>query len=356
LSTVLGILEKYVVQGIDWDRVKPKGGEFSLEEIEKAIKSVLESHKKNKNLNKVEIDYEKIREIAEEKVSEYQYFVEDLMERVANKPVYELTATEKQDVKKYVIRQSAALEAKEETNKEYLKTIEVEKKRRLFAESHLTSDTQRVRNLQHLIGNLNGELCDELEDVLRAESKGKPLSYQETLKVIRSVFFKANKIRTLSQIIIKANFDMMSETINYNIFSYIEQYITDMRRNGAAWGIAINFENEDNVDLQLNFSPLEVGMLVDNVLSNASKANAKNISIRASDKGREFIVEFIDDGDGLSDRYTSEDYFKEGISTTRRGAGIGLSQIRQIVEDRQGQVEIFSNDGAGATLKIWWDK
>jgi signal transduction histidine kinase len=356
IPSVLRVLERYVVEGIDWDRAKPKEEGFSADEIRNAMQGVLEGHKKNKKLQNVKINYKKISEIAKQKVAEYEEFVEDLLERVSDKPVYELTPSEKQDVKKYIVRHDTALAQKTATNEEYKKTIDVEKKRRLFAESHLTSDTQRVQNLQHNIGNLNGEICDKLEEILRAESKGTPLSYEKILDLARISYFHAQKIRTLSEIITKANFDMMSETIPNNVFTYIKEYFTDMRENGAAWGLKITFENPGDKDLLLNFSPIEFSMILDNILSNAHKVGAKNINVKVTDNKKHFSIEFIDDGSGLSSKYNPEDYFKAGISTTRRGSGMGLSYIKQIIEDREGNISLAPNKDAGATLKIWWDK
>ena len=67
-------------------------------------------------------------------------------------------------------------------------------------------------------------------------------------------------------------------------------------------------------------------------------------------------IRFIDDGEGLSDKYKAEDYFNAGISTTRRGSGMGLSHIKQIVEELEGNVSLSSNKDSGATLKVWWEK
>ncbi|MBN4075274.1 MAG: hypothetical protein COA71_03800 [SAR86 cluster bacterium] len=356
LPGVLNILEKYVVDGIDWDRVKPKDDHFSVEEIKNAIQKVLESHKKNKKLRNIKINYKKISQIAEQKTEEYETFVTNLMASVSDKSIYELTPSEKQDVKKYVARHDATTKKQTETNREYKKDLTVEKKRRLFAESHLTSDTQRVRNLQHLIGILNGELCDDLEDVLRAESSKSPLSREDILELIKKSFFTSSKVRTLSQIITKANFDMMSETIRHNIYEYIEQYIKDIRKNGATWGIKVKFENPSSSDLPINLSPLEVSMLVDNIFSNASKAEAENLTVKASTSNKVFCLEFISDGNKLNDKFRPEDYFNAGITTTKSGAGIGLSHVKQIVNDLDGNVSIASNNNSGVTLKIWWDK
>lgn len=352
---VMRILERYVVEGVDWDRIAPDTGEFSAEEITNALKLILEAHKKNKNLRNVKIDHKKINTIAKEKVKDYKEFVDDLMDRVSDKSVYELTPSEKRDLKKYVQRHDSALAQKTKTNTEYKQVIEVEKKRRLFAESHQTTDEKRVRYLQHLVGNLSEKVHDDLYDILKKESSDRPLSKEDIIKTIKKSYFDVGQIKKLSQIITKANFDMMSNNIRHDVFTYIEQYIKDVCENGSTWGLKIQYENTNAAELVLNMRPIQLSMLVDNILSNAKKAHAKNVLVKVYADKKTYNVEFSDDGDGLSKKYKPEDYFKAGITTTN-GSGIGLEHVKQVVKELEGEVSIFNNDNKGATVRIRWDK
>ncbi len=355
LPGVLRILERYVVEGIDWDRAAPKDGEFSLEEVTNALQAVLESHKKNKSLRNLKINNRAIKEIAKEKIIEYKNFINELLESVSGKSVYELSPSEKKNLAKYVRRHDSALDKKTETNREYKEAIEVERKRRLFAESHQTSDEQRVTYLQHQVGIISGKLVDDLYKVLKKHSNNQTQNVEDLIEVIKKSHFNASQINKLSQIITKANFDIMSNNIRHDIFTYIEQYIKDMCENGADWGLEIEFSNSNNAELVLNMRPIQVSMLVDNVLSNSEKSDAKNVEINVSEDKKSFQIEFIDDGKGLSDKYKPEVYFNAGISTTK-GSGIGLSHVKQIVKELDGSVSISNNDEKGATIKVWWKK
>ena len=87
------------------------------------------SQTKDNKIRNVKIDQKKIKEIAEEKVSEYEGFVSELMVRVADKQVYDLTPAEKRDIKKYVVRHDARLEQIKETSAEYQQTAVLEKEK-----------------------------------------------------------------------------------------------------------------------------------------------------------------------------------------------------------------------------------
>lgn len=355
LPGIIRTLERYVVEGIDWDRVAPKSGDFSFEEVANALKAVLESHKKNKNLRNIKINNRAVKEIAEEKIADYQEFVNGLLESVSGKSVYDLTPSEKRNLAKYVRRHDTALDQKEKTNKEYKKTIEVETKRRLFAESHQTSDEQRVAYLQHQVGLLSDKLHRDLYQVLKNHSNNQGQNPEELIDVIRKSIFTAGQIKKLSQIITKANFDIMSNNIHHDIFSYIEQYIKDMCENGATWGLNVEFNNLAGIELILNMRPIQVSMLVDNILSNSEKAKARNVAINVFKEQGSHNIEFADDGKGLSDRYKPEDYFKPGISTTN-GSGIGLDHVKQITKELGGFVTVFNSGEKGATIRVWWKK
>jgi len=65
-------------------------------------------------------------------------------------------------------------------------------------------------------------------------------------------------------------------------------------------------------------------MLIDNAIGNAMAASAKNITVRVSQDVTSYILEFIDDGNGLSEKQNNKDLFNIGVSTSS-GRGIGLN-------------------------------
>jgi len=65
----------------------------------------------------------------------------------------------------------------------------------------------------------------------------------------------------------------------------------------------------------------------------------------------EFVLEFVDNGKGLTSKFDPEDLFSKGISTTS-GSGIGLSHAKQIVESMKGNITIKNGDKTGAVLRV----
>jgi len=349
------VLEKFVVDGIDWDRVNPKSAEYSREEIIGALSAFLTTQKSRTSLRNIYVNEAEISKIASKKIAEYDEFIDDLKERVEGKPVYELTPAEKRDVKKYIVRQDAIVAQKEKTNKDYKQQIVVETKKRMYAESNPKTDSIRYREITHHIENETTEIHKELREALKLGRHRSEDNFERVLETIEGSLFRVNKIQKLSKIITKSNFDLMSDLHREDYFTGIEEYIDEITSIGATWGINLSFENHDNLKLVLNFSPLEQAMLVDNAIDNAMSASAKNITVHVSQNDNDYILEFIDDGNGLSEKYNNKDLFHAGISTTS-GTGIGLNQIKKVTKNLEGEVSISNNRTIGATLCLRWEK
>lgn len=103
----------------------------------------------------------------------------------------------------------------------------------------------------------------------------------------------------------------------------------------------LKFHCETNsITYKLKFKPLEVSLLVDNLISNSLNANAKNFSICVEEESGHLYISFMDDGIGWSESLAQRDVFEKGVSTTS-GSGLGLFNFRQYVQNElHGQVSI----------------
>ena len=157
-----------------------------------------------------------------------------MLSRVSDKSVYELTSAEKRDVKKYVVRNDERISRVKETSAKYLQASIAEKKRRLFAESHLTEDSQtKDGSAYHLIGIWGQKIQDDFEGILSAHTSGETLDVDTLVEAIKTSHFAISKINKLAKIIVKANFNMMSDNIRQDIFSYVEQYLSEIQEFSA---------------------------------------------------------------------------------------------------------------------------
>ncbi|WP_306623895.1 MULTISPECIES: ATP-binding protein [Agrobacterium] len=356
LTSLVRTLEKYVVEGMDWDRISPENADFSYDEIMAAINGIIKAGSRNGGYRNVFVDEAKLQRIAKRKVEELKEFVAGLLERVTDKDAYDLTKGEKRDIKRYVERHEAALAAKTEVADAYRDRAKTETKRRLFAESRTSPGDKRLEDMQHLVGLWSQEIEEDLESVL-ADMGASGFDVADIKARLRSIHSLTKKINKLSAMITRANFNFISDNISHDIFDYIEDYIHDYSENGLVTirKMPIIFSNEDGVRHRLNFSPLEFSMLLDNAFANSRKSNSKKVWVKAHSDSKFKYLDIVDDGSPLTDKHAADELFIAGITTTS-GSGIGLSHIKEIANNRNAQVSIFSNEIGGTTLRLSWTK
>lgn len=351
-------LETYVVRGLDWDRVQPKNGSYSYDETLKAMLGAVNQIENREKLTNVKINEPLIRKIAQEKIKGYDRFLEKLKRKVVDKPVYELSPAEKRDVTKFVDRLDARVQAAQVTTKEYKQAAASEKKRRLFAEASQKPESRKNKELVHHMRLLGDKIGGDLKEAMRVLQSAPPserLKNQGIENRIHAALFNNEKLLKLARIVANADFDMMSDTLTEDVFSFVEQYVTELVGLEATFGLKVSYHNPKNHKLRLSFSPIEVTMLVDNILENAANAKSRSVAIEVAEANGAIELIFANDGNGLSDRYEVDVLFDAGVTTTS-GSGIGLSQVRRISKALDAEVAIQNNLLDGVSISIRWEK
>lgn len=90
------------------------------------------------------------------------------------------------------------------------------------------------------------------------------------------------------------------------------------------------------------------------VLQNAWDAAGANGSVRFRGEARDkkIVLDVSDDGPGMSREFIQRVFFQPFKSTKKGGYGIGGFQIRQLVREMGGQLEVHSEPGQGTTVRI----
>lgn len=99
-----------------------------------------------------------------------------------------------------------------------------------------------------------------------------------------------------------------------------------------------------------HFVPIEVIIILDNLLNNSEKANAKNINISWVSNSDFVELHFKDDGIGISNENINK-VFDYRFSTTK-GGGLGLYHIKEIISKMNGSIEIDNKKTKGVEFII----
>lgn len=257
---------------------------------------------------------------------------------------------------KIVQIQNARIEAENQLKIEYEKAIEATKilkeqiSENLFLKSINTSEFQEVISLLHHIGIYAGTIDNNLKGIsLRIQNKIS-LTNNELFDIIRKISFEVKKILNIVSFATKANFKLSSEVITTSLNNYIREYIQNIIPTTTEKELKIFVNDTTKQNFLKEFKPIEFNIIIDNLISNAKKAKAKEMNITIDEIDSELIVCFIDDGIGIPNENVRR-IFDFGFTTTD-GSGLGLFHIKKIVESMGGKIELKKNKEKGVTFII----
>lgn len=253
--------------------------------------------------------------------------------------------------------QEKALEEQHKREEEELKRREAEKERdaqkqRAIYLSATRNTTQEVQDITHAISVSSTSLLSLISTLAR-EIELDNLSPKQQLEKIHEIGFFANKIKQLSLLITKADIVALKAKTKVDVPKYIKEYVSNFSNSAS---IIVHNTTPGASTLKL-LSLLDIGIVLDNLISNSIKAEAKNILLTIKNDDNVISVDFSDDGTGVNlEEFTSDSIFEEGVTNRRGGSGIGLHTVKYTMEERlHGSIEYVGNglhNLKGATFRL----
>ena len=337
-------LERYVIEGLEWDNSenKPKTSidikTDSIDLIKKFVGQVDDSEKElrfNENLINI------VKEKQTEKLPELIKNINHLKNSVKDT-----------GLKKEIENQLKALKSTnrviQKENKEKENEIKATKKTSLFLSKAVSTDKDVLINLNHSIKITTFSIEQIIKDI---NQKMKSLDgASEILPLIDEINLENQKIRILASYVSLANFDTKVESIDKDLVLFIKEYIGNVKRIKK---IKFKFINED-IEFNQRFLPLDISIVLDNLIDNAKKANASYLIVKFDIIDGNFHLLISDNGSGVAKE--NEQYiFNRGFTKTG-GSGIGLYHVKQILKTMGWNFEFVGNDveglGKGACFEV----
>lgn len=241
----------------------------------------------------------------------------------------------------------AALDLADKTTRE----LEEERARSLLLTSLTSFDSQNIINMHHQITIYAGDLKQQIENCIAA-TRDQHFTTSDLHSRLEQLAFVNQKILSIARLATKANFRLESDSIDADLAAYIEQYAQEATRF-VTNRIRVTVDNNAGPFIR-RFRPMEIAIVVDNLISNAGKVGAHHIDFKLSQANRDTLeVSVRDDGPGLSKTIEDLDrIFDLGFSRTS-GSGLGLYHVRQVLGDMGGSIAVGRSErGAEFTLRI----
>ncbi|WP_029179840.1 ATP-binding protein [Streptococcus suis] len=246
---------------------------------------------------------------------------------------------------------------------------EVEREKRLVTEQELKITSKQALFLRKLT-NPKFENATAALHAMYTESDSIELSinsisqilneYQATDIIaevdedIYGITISAQKIKKIYDLAFSADFRLSDQTQSFILQEFIEQYIKDLLKptKDRYSKIKFKYQPEKILTNKIKFNTAELGLVVDNLVNNSFKAGASNIDLDFYTNGIYTVMEFKDDGEGLSSVIITPDRIFELGYTTTESTGVGLSHVKRVMEENGGYIKLHEKNERGFCLEL----
>uniref|UniRef100_UPI001A990033 sensor histidine kinase n=1 Tax=Enterocloster clostridioformis TaxID=1531 RepID=UPI001A990033 len=240
--------------------------------------------------------------------------------------------------------------AKEKELKQVRQESEVRKKQVYFLSGAANQNVTNLIGGFHAVYTLTDAIKGNINFLREELSKGKSAS-EAILMVISEIYQANEKAHKLADLAIHGNQTLKQDGSN-SIYDFIRQYID---ANLAIKGIEYILTSDDKA-FNCKFDASSIGIILDNISSNSLKAGATKLYISLEDMQKYVEIAFTDNGIGLDNDIDIDMLFEWGVSNniSKKGFGIGLYHIKQLVEEMKGTVAIDTTykDGFRLVVKL----
>lgn len=391
-------LEKYVVEGLDWDRTEiggkfiekmvdlpnwkyePGSEKYQLSQMEKdenvlaLLSSIILTDAKPGDIVSLHINQELITQLLREQkdkarekfnkfINQNALFAKNILDSftwdIINKVREELEEKNKEiekkdkelaDQKIIITRLAREKKKLEDTLAEKNNTIykledksAEQEKRSYFLQRHVEASREYTRliDLYHLVGISAGNINQILLNLKRKISKG-PVPGEHLLKQIEIIGIESRKIKSISRMVTYADIEFSTkspELKQENLTGFIIQYIEHVSKSMLKDELHILLDKKKSIAPFIHdFNSIEMSMLFDNLFDNSRKAKAGTVNVEIISHSSELVVKVRDNGCGIPDE-DMDKIFDFGFSTTD-GTGLGLFHVMDIVKNLGGEITL----------------
>ena len=358
LEKVLKVLEKYVVNLINWGEPLKSDPQHTISpnEIGEQIISQFITSVDSKDI--VSVDYnpdiltKSNTQGSQDSISMSLKKLESAAERTQDTGLINLTQTLKKRTESLISHNIQLEEENAENSKELAKakTEGLAREQQIYflkgaANQNVTNLVNGFHSIYTLTDASRGNISYLRELIAPMEIENKDF----ILSIVGQIQQANEKAHKLADLAMHGN-QSLKQSGSRSLNDFIRQYID------AGFAIeGLKYELvQDNRAFDCKFDSSSIGIIIDNIASNSVKAGATILRISLEERGKYVEITFSDNGIGLSENINPQSLFEWGFSSNRKkkGYGIGLYHIKQLVEEMNGTVEIDTTYHHGFKLIV----
>lgn len=243
-------------------------------------------------------------------------------------------------------------EAKEEA-KAAKESIQQKETQNLFLQSVLSQDRKDILNFHHHIGIAAGTIEDHIK-LLARKVRRENVTKDVLLSSLQKISYQAELISSISKFATKANFNLKATIIREDLIGFIREHLLNvcsdiLKFSGSKLRIEYNQTTDERYVCK--FKPIEITVILDNLINNSKKAEASKIIVEIKKDSKDSIeMTFSDNGKGIPVKNLDK-IFDMGFSTTD-GSGLGLYHVKDILRKNGGSIRCNPEYESGAEFIV----
>ena len=230
-----------------------------------------------------------------------------------------------------------------------------EKRRTSFLKSSLSEDQITYSKRLHMV-KINCSTIDGIITGLVAKKKRDKLTLEAAWEGIQKISYNIERTKAVLEYYAIAEFDPKDEKVKGDLFEFINEYCQEIAQK-------VCDADDQEIQIAVNpmccyhrlFAPQNIGVIIENVVNNAYKHKAKNITFNLYSNEGMYCIDVIDDGNGLNPAADVTALFEFGKSYTKYGTGVGLYHVKQIIDEMGGRISINTKRKSGFELQVRFD-
>ncbi len=270
----------------------------------------------------------------------------------------DISQKERKEAEKLARREAVRARHAEQETKRARAVAEKKTTQNLFLKSIVSQDVENIVSLHHHVGIAAGAIENYVKNITRRIKTGKSITPDTLLSYFEKISYQARKIQSITRFATKANFSLEATKIKDDICEFVEEYVENVcagliKTSNNRDDMVFTWSNENAIKHSMEFRPMEIAIILDNLISNSRKAQANEVKISVESAGEDYINILIqDDGKGIK-KEAMKNIFDLAYTTTS-GSGLGLYQVKKIMEEIRGSISYVDGikGGAGFELKF----
>ncbi|MCF5201178.1 hypothetical protein GIW38_27475, partial [Pseudomonas syringae] len=144
------------------------------------------------------------------------------------------------------------------------------------------------------------DIAQQIENFLTETADQTVVSRETVLKTLEQMAYLNKKVMSVTKFAARAKFKLDSEKIETDLAAFFYDYIEQIARTTGSVRLQIVVENL-HPGMTRRFNPIDVSVIVDNLISNARRVRAPSIKFVLTQQDKSGLtIHVSDNGRGLS--------------------------------------------------------